>query len=300
MIMCIAVMACTAFGTAEPMTASFCDMWPLAVGNKWYEGRNGFAGDDTLIREVEGQETHNGYTVWRILYTRRYPSGETFSYMYLIFVNGWVYLGSEEADLDALPQIGEGMHLYLPEVLQDGQTYTREVASTPVPVTVVFRSADIVELVVESFLVERFIRGQGPAQIDFGYPNYLSVFMIVGTCSGLYETQISGLQWVEAGQTARLAVPASSGPGFQWYKDGASIENASASTYLKAEAAFEDSGSYTCRIADGAKAFHDTKPILMEVFPEGSLPVSGLVSCAMMCLGCLVAGWRRVSQRGVC
>ena len=158
----------------------------------------------------------------------------------------------------------------------------------------------MLDLVHESYPAFRFIRGQGPADINVGYPFYPSTFTIVGTCSGLYETQISGSQWVEAGQTARLAVPASSGPGFQWYKDGASIENASASTYLKAEAAFEDSGSYTCRIADGAKAFHDTKPILMEVFPEGSLPVSGLVSCAMMCLGCLVAGWRRVSQRGVC
>jgi len=281
----VAVALCCASGAAQPMEASFCDMWPLAVGNKWVSNLEGIVGG-TSTTEIVGQETRNGCAVWHMLFTVTGANPVPPTDTYLVFVGGWCYYTQDQAALDSLPAIPAPC-MVLPAVFREGQTFPAWIGLPgEVPTaTVVFRSADVVDVASGNMVYWRFIRGQGLDESGGGGASYTSA-TIVGTCSGPPPVQvlISPSQWVEVGQTLRLTVPESSGSGFQWYKNGAPIQDATTSAYVIAAAELEDSGSYRCRISDAPKASYDTRTVTVTVFSEGSLPVAGTAGLAVLAL----------------
>jgi len=284
---------------AEPMEASFCDVWPLAVGNAW---ELCFGYDACVHMEITAHEYVHGLSIWTLL-IKRYGWTTTYSTYYAVFINGWLFETPDEADLARLPVIGGQMRRSFPDTFRDNETFTVQTfLGTATDPPIVFTSlvkSERVELCSSLGVGEGqpdycwlFLnRGTGlelPFGVDAGPPT------ITGTCFGVYEPQVLVFpsQWVEFGQAVRLAVPAASGSNFQWYKDGEIIEDASASTYTKDPVALEDSGSYTCRIWEGPTLFHDTKAVFVSVFPEGSLPVAGTATLIALVVA-LAAGIHR-------
>ncbi|HOV74765.1 MAG TPA: immunoglobulin domain-containing protein [Candidatus Hydrogenedentes bacterium] len=285
----VLALCCNCFA-AEPMEASFCSVWPLAAGNAWLTLNPRF--------EVVSQNTYNGYTAWRMQFTLHGIAGDTTVSAYWTFANEWLYETANEADLAMLPEIADGMYRVFPAVFRDGETFTMEGfigRGAPINLTPVVTNAGV-QVNAEGIQVPilTLVRGMGPGSYDLPFVHAT----IVGTCSGLYETEIStsSPKWVEAGQFVRLEVPVSSGSRFQWYKDGAALEDASTSTYVKDPVALEDSGNYTCRVWEGPVLFHDTRAVFVSVFPEGTLPVAGKAGWVVLAFALVVMGCTAIQR----
>ncbi len=120
-------------------------------------------------------------------------------------------------------------------------------------------------------------------------------------------SQSSG-QWIAANHPIQLYVTvrnATPPVTYQWYKDGDALPLADAhytgvdSDRLVVHPPLDpiaDSGAYWCVIedaSDGAKTLVTTQPIMVQVFPEGALPVAGLVALTALGAALALAGARR-------
>ncbi|MCX6718378.1 MAG: immunoglobulin domain-containing protein [Candidatus Staskawiczbacteria bacterium] len=252
---------------AEPREATFCDFWPLAVGNNWATTFYGDLLDNHLVISVVGQKTYNSFTGWKVEYNWDQIS---INDEYWVIAGDWLYRTVNEADLDALP-ITAGLDRWYPAVFKEGEVVGYGLVAG---LKVYFIDDDTIgfgHYPVPPIL----IRGQGP---DFYQPggkflNYgvsHTTATIVGTCSTGCQEQISLAQ---RGQDVTLSVPEEAGASYQWYRYGVSIPDATASVYHKT-VTVEDSGDYTCRIYDLLSGC-ETAPIRLAVSTE-ELPAANL------------------------
>jgi len=106
--------------------------------------------------------------------------------------------------------------------------------------------------------------------------------------------------WKTVGDPLELSVECAGGIGtlsYQWYKDGAPIDDATDATFVVESLTEDDEGSYTCRVTDAAKTIYETDPALIEVFAEGELPAAGPVAIVVMAAGCAAWGVRRLLRK---
>ncbi len=94
----------------------------------------------------------------------------------------------------------------------------------------------------------------------------------------------------------RVVLTAPEGFSFVWYKDGTEVEGETGRTLIFDPVAVDDSGTYICAYDGGAKTMVETEPFELVVYPEGSLPISGFVSLAII-LGAIIIGAPVVLRR---
>lgn len=110
----------------EPLRASLCDLWPLAVGNQWLWVSPLWPIPDspTVSLVVTDAFVVHGFQVWQTQ-TEVQQFGPTFT-GYLVFADGWLRFTKELTDLDALPTVAPGMKRVLPETLVSGESVETE------------------------------------------------------------------------------------------------------------------------------------------------------------------------------
>jgi len=113
--------------------------------------------------------------------------------------------------------------------------------------------------------------------------------------------QATGSTWREEGRPLDLKAVTdgiSEPIRYQWIKDGSPLAGVTTDMLHIEAIAPSDEAAYTCQITDQYDASFTADPVLIRVFASGSLPVCGLGGCAIMTLGCLLAGWRLLIRRG--
>ncbi len=118
-----------------------------------------------------------------------------------------------------------------------------------------------------------------------GYTGINDVWYLSGTPAGHIETAQRG--WIEESQSLSLTAVTTNLVGsisYQWTKDTAPISGATDETYHVDALSVEDSGWYGCQVTDESKAVLDLAPVLIQVFPEGSLPVGGIAGFAALAI----------------
>lgn len=75
----------------------------------------------------------------------------------------------------------------------------------------------------------------------------------------------------------------------QWHKDGEAIEGATNAEFYIASLIEDDEGWYSCRVTDSTKELHETNPVFVKVWPEGSLPAAGTAGLGALVAACIVA-----------
>jgi len=99
--------------------------------------------------------------------------------------------------------------------------------------------------------------------------------------------QVEGLTYTEEGGTIRMTAP--SGADYFWQKDGSALGGETSSVLLLSPTVPSDSGSYWVVFEPGAasKSVEAKMPlpsnvVSVQIFPEGTLPVGGLVGAGVM------------------
>jgi hypothetical protein len=83
--------------------------------------------------------------------------------------------------------------------------------------------------------------------------------------------------WMEEGTPLDLTVmfPGAIGEtSYAWYKDGAPLTGETDAILQVESLTLDDSGWYSCRVSDEGKGLYETDPVLISVFPQGSLPIA--------------------------
>ncbi len=128
----------------------------------------------------------------------------------------------------------------------------------------------------------------GLSDAPYGSSNYGSlndVWYLSGAPTGRIETAQRG--WIEESQSLSLTALTTNLVGsvsYQWTKDSVPISGAAYETYHVDALNVEDSGWYGCQVTDESKAVLDLAPVLIQVFPEGSLPVGGIAGVAALAI----------------
>jgi len=109
--------------------------------------------------------------------------------------------------------------------------------------------------------------------------------------------------WFEVGQRLEFSVTQVTGiypAEYQWLLDESPISGATTRVYVKDPLDLDDGGWYRCRVTNpqtAAKAEILTAPVLVSVFPAGSLPATGIAGLCVAGLACIfmagVIGLRR-------
>jgi len=73
---------------------------------------------------------------------------------------------------------------------------------------------------------------------------------------------------------------------YQWIKDGVDKLNETLDTYEVDSVTEDDEGWYSCRVEDESKGVRTTEPVLIRVFPEGSMPVAGVLGLGILLTAC--------------
>jgi hypothetical protein len=93
---------------------------------------------------------------------------------------------------------------------------------------------------------------------------------------------ISGPWFGEVGQTITLSINGVSGT-FQWKKDNVDLGGETNATLVLSPLALSDAGTYTVEIDDGgAKAIYTSLPLVLTVYPAGTLPASTAAGLALL------------------
>jgi hypothetical protein len=100
--------------------------------------------------------------------------------------------------------------------------------------------------------------------------------------------------FIDEGTVVILTAPA--GSDWKWMKDGAEIVGATDRELVFDPVKVSDEGSYTVEYNDGTKVIQTTDPFILEVQPEGSVPVAGLAGLALL-VGAGALGGVRVIRR---
>ncbi len=105
--------------------------------------------------------------------------------------------------------------------------------------------------------------------------------------------------WNEVGGALNLGVRVDGVFGnvaYQWVKDGEDIAGATDATLSIDSLILEDQGWYSCRVTDESKATYTSVPVLIQVFPVGSLPaLSAFGLCAALGV-CVIIGARKLRR----
>jgi hypothetical protein len=81
------------------------------------------------------------------------------------------------------------------------------------------------------------------------------------------------------------------GGSLQWQKDGSDIGGETGATFVIASSVVGDSGAYTLNFDDGeAKAIISSNAVVVTIFPEGALPVSGLIGLGLLAMTSALGG----------
>jgi len=110
--------------------------------------------------------------------------------------------------------------------------------------------------------------------------------------------------FVEVGDSLTLSVAhvlVAGTPSYQWKKNGGELEDEEAATLVLDEVtlgALGNSGSYTCVIThEGPVSVEETEPYILEVLPEGSVPVAGLLGLAVLAGLSVLGGAAAIMRR---
>ena len=105
--------------------------------------------------------------------------------------------------------------------------------------------------------------------------------------------EVSRKGWFEAGQSVTLTAvaPGMTGKGaYQWSKDGVPIPDATDNPYHIDSLTEADTGWYGCQITSAAKEVLTPQPVLIQVFPQGSLPAAGYAALILTAAACVLVG----------
>ncbi len=107
--------------------------------------------------------------------------------------------------------------------------------------------------------------------------------------------KLTGPYWVEEGDRAMLSFP--SGLNYtgaltqtQWSKDGSELSGENALTLTFPAVTLEDAGSYQLTIADESKGLFTSSPFVLNVIPEGGVPVAGGLGLGILASICALGG----------
>ncbi len=299
----------TGVATAE-VSASLCDVWPLAAGNEWYcESNFGTSEIQTFRLRIVEDLNINGFGVYKTIANAgggMIGQGPD-QVFYLVFVNGWLMGTPNAADLDALPEVSSGMRKVLPETLTPGEEYDSWLAGlcagvdTPQPFMTLGASTDHA-LIIQTgpeFGVLQLNRGVGPVGIGgSALPGYHAI--IVGGCGGQFDVSVEGLDtWYEAGATLKLGLRdlgAKSALTFQWLRNDVPIPGQTDSECVIEGVTEADAGRYRCTITEASKAFHTTDSVQVAIVAEGALPVAGLLGTSLLAAAILALGLRNTRR----
>ena len=102
--------------------------------------------------------------------------------------------------------------------------------------------------------------------------------------------------FIDAGTTVILTAPAG-GTGHQWKKDGIDVPGANGPTLPFPEILEGDAGVYTVEYDDGTKALVVSEPFVLNVGPEGTVPVSSLIGLLALAGACGLGGSRLLRRK---
>ena len=290
---------------------SFCDYWPLALGNSW-----DFVPDPDggLNMEATDQFEVNGFEVWELTIVRGTFTGPETVIEYWVFADEWLYSTETPGDLDLLPEITGGLQATFPQWFTLGEPIMLPfygMTVTPVLGSLSSFLPTFAGLTLEDFpLGEHFdalalclgsgdpyiLLGRDVGPLLFTYLIILESVDIIGACGGtppVITMQPLGAL-LEVGQSHTFTVEVSAKAGFEywWRKDGVSVDPAFNSPYLTIDAVSEEhAGWYACLVAgDGRTTM--SKAAQLQVVPEGSLPGSGPLGLIILA-GIIIAAGRR-------
>jgi hypothetical protein len=102
--------------------------------------------------------------------------------------------------------------------------------------------------------------------------------------------------WVEEGQSLTLTMQTADTSGtvtYQWRKNGVDLPGETGTSLTITDLTADDAGTYVCRVTDESKAIFDSPGVVIQVFPEGALPVGGVVGVLVLLAAFGVVGMRR-------
>ena len=203
-------------GETPPTDAlPLCEYWPLVTGNYW----EGYL--QTIIAsrwrlQVDDMFTHNGCEVFAVSWVTVNGRTTRIQQEYWVFLEGWLYVTEDPADLDVLPAVGEGMQRFLPEWLIPGVSFVSEyltngegvwtpsvdeadIAQALEQASIAPEARSVDEIVVLGYSVES--EGE-PFAAFFPWGRYYGPMTLSGMNSitqshVLYSTECSGLREVE-------------------------------------------------------------------------------------------------------
>jgi hypothetical protein len=139
------------------------------------------------------------------------------------------------------------------------------------------------------------------------YPVLLGDTLFYGCWNGLWAvslnfrfTRTPYASWREVGDPLLLNVACAGYIGsisYQGFKDGALLDGATSPEFRIDSLTEDDEGWYTCRVTDTAKAIHQTEPIFVEVFEEGSLPAAGPLALLALAAACTIATANAIKRK---
>lgn len=100
---------------------------------------------------------------------------------------------------------------------------------------------------------------------------------------------IVGKSLAEEGSRLVLTAVGATG-GYQWFKDGGTLDGATANTLVLDPATEADTGIYVVEVDTGAKAIVVSPPFAVTIVAAGTLPAAGGVALAALCAACAAAG----------
>jgi len=91
--------------------------------------------------------------------------------------------------------------------------------------------------------------------------------------------------------TLHASITDMTGPfSYQWSLNGTPIIGANAAEYLIPAAQYSDAGTYTVSVTDGSTNTYNSPDFVLEVLPQGSLPLSSAVLTTLMFLIIAILG----------
>ncbi|HOV74529.1 MAG TPA: hypothetical protein PK967_11215 [Candidatus Hydrogenedentes bacterium] len=275
--------------------ASFCDYWPLAVGNEWTWCEGCQTNHEMRYRiAITDRFVANGFYVWELT-CRKFGGWVDDQWKaYLTFVGDGVYVTPEKTDTQALPTISGAFYFFMPRTIVDGTPFTLRLdlfyqnQASPLVVTPLVSY----ETVKFNFNIITLIRAQGVQWTLM----WNETPLIVGGCGGIYDVSIRpGKTWCEEGERLDLALDGTdgvSGVTYQWLKDGVPLPSGTGPVYSVEMLGEGHAGAYSCLIEETSKALHETNRVQIKVFPAGSLPVSGIMGILVLAAGCTIGACR--------
>jgi hypothetical protein len=109
----------------SPDALPLCEYWPLVTGNYWVDYPMTIIASSRRF-QVDNTFARNGCEVFAVSWVSVNGDITQIESEFWVFLDGWLYVTEDPADLEVLPSVGTGMRRFLPEWLIPGEPFVSE------------------------------------------------------------------------------------------------------------------------------------------------------------------------------